>query len=104
MNIGIIGSGNMGSGLGKLWANKGHNIIFSYSRDPKKLDALADSTPNAKAGTPAEAAALSDVVLFSVRWSNVEDAVREAGPMQGKVLIDCTNPLTPDLTGLAVGH
>lgn len=104
MNIGIIGAGNMGSGLGKLWAQKGHRVIFSYSRDPEKLDALAKSNPNASAGTPAEAVKLSEVILLSVRWVAVEDAIKAAGPIQGKILIDCTNPLKPDLSDLAIGH
>jgi len=103
MNIGIIGSGNMGSGLGRLWADKGHKVMFSYSRDPEKLKTLAKSCPNASAGTPQEAVESSDIVLFSVRWANMEDAVRAAGRMQGKVVIDCTNPLRPDLSGLAIG-
>ncbi|RPI34779.1 MAG: hypothetical protein EHM54_09155 [Nitrospiraceae bacterium] len=40
MNIGIIGAGNIGSGLGKIWAKKGHKIIFSFSRNPEKLGSL----------------------------------------------------------------
>jgi predicted dinucleotide-binding enzyme len=104
MNIGIIGSGNMGGGLGKLWANKKHRIIFSYSRDPEKLKALSESSANVKTGTPAEATEESEVILLSVRWETVKDALKLAGPMEGKILIDCTNPLSPDMSELAVGH
>jgi predicted dinucleotide-binding enzyme len=104
MNIGIIGSGNMGSGLGRIWARRGHNIIFSFSRDPEKLAALAGSVPNAKSGTPKEAVKRSEAVLLSVRWENVKDALKAAGPLKGKIIIDCTNPLKPDRSGLAVGH
>lgn len=104
MNIGIIGSGNMGSGLGKIWAEKGHSIIFSFSRDAAKLEALARSVPNARAGAPREAAEQSDVVLFSVRWASVEQAIEAAGPLKGKILIDCTNPLTLDADALIVGR
>lgn len=104
MNIGIIGSGNMGSGLGRIWAIKGHSVIFSYSRSSEKLTTLASAIPNAKAGTPAEAVAQSDVVLLAVRWSNVPDALKQAGDLKGKVVIDCTNPLNPDMSGLALGH
>lgn len=104
MNIGIIGAGNIGCGLGKLWAKKGHKIIFSFSRNPEKLKSLSDAVENATAGSPADAARQSDVILFSVRWENVREALEAAGPLQGKIVIDCTNPLTSDLTGLAVGH
>lgn len=103
MKIGIIGSGNMGSGLGKIWGKKGHEIIFSYSRNQDKLKSLAASLPNATAGTPAEAAQ-AEVVLLSVRWSDVPDALKQAGPLNNKIIIDCTNPLKPDLSGLELGY
>ncbi len=103
MNIGIIGSGNLGSGLGKLWARKGHNVVFTYSRNPLKLKALARSVPNGRSATPKEASETCEVLLLSVGWSAVEGALGAAGPMEGKVLIDCTNPLTPDFSDLAIG-
>ena len=103
MNIGIIGSGKMGSGLGKLWAQKGHHVFFSFSRDLKKLAALAESSPGCRAGTPAETVAASEVVLLSTGWAAVEEALKAAGEIKNKIVIDCTNPLKPDLSGLAVG-
>jgi 8-hydroxy-5-deazaflavin:NADPH oxidoreductase len=66
MNIGIIGAGNMGSALGKIWAQKGHKLMFSYSRDPAKLEKIAQSIgSNAHVGTPTEAVQFADVVLLS---------------------------------------
>ncbi len=102
MNIAIIGSGKMGSGLGGIWAKKGHRIIFSYSRTPEKLEALAGAHPGASAASPAEAVRQSDLVLLSVPWSAIDDALGAAGPLDGKIVIDCTNPVTPDIE-LAVG-
>jgi NADPH-dependent F420 reductase len=104
MNIGIIGSGNVGSGLGKIWAQKGHKVIFSFSRNQEKLKALAVSDQNSSAGSPAEAVQQSEVLLLSVRWETVVEALKAAGPLQNKILIDCTNPLTPDFSELALGH
>lgn len=104
MNIAVIGCGKMGSGLGKIWAQKGHRVTFSFSRDMQKLKKFADSLPNAQAATPAEAVKQSDVVLLSVRWPNVEEAIGAAGTLEGKIVIDCTNPIKPDLSGLEIGH
>jgi len=104
MNIGIIGSGNVGTGLGKIWVQKGHRVMFSFSRDQEKLKALAAAGQNASSGSPAEAVRSSDVLLLSVRWENVVGALKAAGPLEDKILIDCTNPLKPDLSELAVGH
>jgi predicted dinucleotide-binding enzyme len=102
MNIAIVGSGKMGSGLGGIWAKKGHHVIFSYSRNPEKLEALARAHSGASAATPATAVQQSEVVLIAVRWSSIDDALKACGTLDGKIVIDCTNPITPDLE-LAVG-
>jgi predicted dinucleotide-binding enzyme len=104
MKIGIIGSGNVGSALGKIWASNGNEIMFS-SRHPVKLKGLAESIgKNACYGLPAEAAKYGEIVVLSVPWAQALDALKSAGSLKGKVLIDCTNPLKPDMSGLAVGH
>jgi 8-hydroxy-5-deazaflavin:NADPH oxidoreductase len=105
MNIGIIGAGNVGGTLGKRWARNGHRVVFA-SRDPqseKTREAVADSGANASAASNAEAAGASDVLLFSTPFNATEEAVRSAGNLAGKIVIDATNPLLPDLSGLALG-
>lgn len=104
MNIGIIGAGNMGSGLGKFWAQHGHKLMFSYSRDPEKLKQIAAAIGhNATVGTPTEAVQFADVVLLSVPYGAIEDALNAAGSLEGKILLSCVNALLPDLSGMAVG-
>ncbi len=104
MKIGIFGSGNVGSALGKIWVNNGHEIMFS-SRHPENLKGLVESIgKNACFGLPAEAARYGEVVVLSVPWTQAADALKSAGSLKGKVLIDCTNPLKRDMSGLAVGY
>jgi 8-hydroxy-5-deazaflavin:NADPH oxidoreductase len=104
MNIGIIGAGNMGSGLGKLWAQNGHQLMFSYSRDTTKLEKIAQEIgTNASVGTPAEALQFADVVLLSVPYGAVQDALKAAGSLDGKILFSIVNALLPDMSGMAVG-
>lgn len=104
LNIGIIGSGNMGSSLGKIWANNGHKVMFSYSRDWGKLKALAESIgSNAQIGTPAEAVQFARVVLLAVPWSAIDDALQATGSLEDKVLISCVSPFKPDFEGKTVG-
>ncbi len=104
MKIAVLGTGNMGSGLGKRWAEKGHSVRFG-SRDPAKAKELASSVGhNASAASVAEAAKFGDAVLLAVPWSGVADTLAAAGSLKGKLLIDCTNPLTPDFMDLVVGH
>ncbi len=82
MKIGIIGSGNVGKALGEAWVKKGHQVLFSFSRDFHKLrDYAAGLGRNASAGTPAEAVKSGEVVLFAPPWPAVEDALRAAGPL-----------------------
>ena len=103
MKIGIIGSGNVGSALGKIWGKNGHEIRFS-SRNPEKLKDLAESIgKNASYGLPVEAAKFGEVIVLAVPWGQAENAIKSAGSLEGKILIDCTNPLKPDYSGLAVG-
>ena len=105
MRIAILGSGTMGSVLGRLFASAGHSVTYSFSRDPRKLARLAKSSgPRARAASPADAVRDADVVVLTVLWRHVSGVLRSAGNLRGKVLIDCTNPLTPSDDALAVGH
>jgi len=105
MRIAILGSGNMGSALGHLFASAGHVVTYSFSRDPAKLERLAKSSgPRARAASPADAVRDVDVVVLAVLWQHVPHVLRSAGSLRGKVLIDCTNPLTLSDDALAVGH
>ncbi len=105
MQIGIIGAGNVGRALGEGWLRAGHQVLFSGSREPRRLQDLAASLgANARAGTPAEAARFGEVIVLAVPWSAADDALRDAGPLTGKIVVDCTNPLKADLSGLAIGH
>lgn len=104
MRIGILGSGLMGGKLGTIWARAGHDVTFSYSRKEASLVRLAREAGNgARAGTPAEAARDADVVLLAVHWSRVEDVLRQAGDLSGKVIVSCTLPMNDANTGLVVG-
>lgn len=102
MKIGIIGAGNMGSALGRIWASQGHEVMLSYSRDRTKLETLAQSM-NAKAGTVAEAVQFAEVVLLVVPWGAVQNAIASAGTMAGKTVISCINPIESDFSGLEIG-
>lgn len=105
MRIGILGSGLMGAKLGTLFARAGHEVVFSYSTSERKLERLAkEARGKARAGTPAEAAFASDVLLLAVHWSRVGDVLKKAGDLAGKVVISCSLPMTTNDRGLAVAR
>lgn len=93
MKISVIGAGNVGRALGTGWAKAGHSIIFGV-RDPNKPDvkALCAQT-GATAASPEDAAREGNVVVLALPWSVAENAVKSLGDLQGKIVMDCMNPL-----------
>jgi 8-hydroxy-5-deazaflavin:NADPH oxidoreductase len=109
MKIAIIGAGNVGGTLGAAWAQKaGHEIFFGV-RNPaaEKTQALvAKIDAKARAGAPAEAAAVADFIVLTTPWPQTEAAIRSMGNVNGKIILDATNPLArgPDGISLEIGH
>ena len=99
VKIAIIGAGNVGRALGGAW-RADHDVTYGVRspEDPKYADLDAPATTNEAA------VAGSDVVVLCTPWQGTEEAVKTCGDLSGKVLIDCTNPLTPDFSALEVGH
>src|SRR5688572_16548041 len=105
MRIGILGSGLMGGKLGRLFAKTGHEVVFSYARSPRKLTRLArEAGGRASAGTPREAAADADVLLLAVHWSRVNDVLKQAGDVSGKVIVSCSLPMNVSDTALVIAR
>jgi hypothetical protein len=103
MNLGIVGAGNVGGTLGRRFAELGHSVAFG-SRRPDSLEmAELARRPNVCVVSPYEAAQSAEVVILATPWPNTADALRSAGDLTGKIVLDCTNPLKPDLSGIATG-
>jgi len=95
----------MGGKLGTLFARAGHDVVFSYARTQGKLARLARAAgPNARAGTPADAAGGADAVLLAVHWSRVDDVLAQAGRLAGTVVVTCSLPMNADDTDLVLAH
>ena len=102
--IAMIGTGDVGSALGKNWSQRGHTIVYG-SRDPSResVQALVEATDgNASAKTPAEAVVGADVVVVAVPWAVGEEVVAGLGDLSGKIVIDPTNPRDVNEAGLSV--
>jgi NADPH-dependent F420 reductase len=105
MKIGIIGAGNIGGGLGRLLAARGHRVVFGV-RDAsagKITGLLAEIDGEAEATSITDAVTTADIVILAVPWPAAESVIREAGDLEGKILVDTTNPIAPGFE-LAVGH
>ena len=105
MRIGILGSGLMGGKLGTIFARAGHEVVFSYAHSPRKLQRLArEARGRARAGTPREAAKNADALLLAVHWSRVDDVLKQAGSVAGKVIVTCSLPMSADDSRLVVAR
>ena len=97
MNIGILGAGNIGANAARLFVKAGHDVQIANSRGPQSLTSLvAEIGPNAAAVSPEEAVAFGDVVLIAIPWIVKDEVIGEAGPYDGKIVIDAMNAYTED--------
>ncbi|HYM41388.1 MAG TPA: NADPH-dependent F420 reductase [Steroidobacteraceae bacterium] len=93
LKVGIIGAGEIGGTLARLWVAAGHEVLVS-SRHPDRLQGLVHSLgPKARAGTPREAAAFGEVVVVSVPYGALPEVGRDLkSELAGKVVLDTCNP------------
>ena len=91
--LGLVGSGNVGSNLGRVWSQKGYEVMFA-SKDLEADKRLAAQVGGkARAGTPQEAAAFGEVLVFAVPYGALPDLGKTLGTaLKGKVVIDACNP------------
>jgi predicted dinucleotide-binding enzyme len=88
LNIGFIGSGNIGQRLAVLGQTAGYAAIMSNSRGPDSLHDLADSL-GARAATVEEAMDQSDFAVFSIPFNRLREV--DPTPFEGKIVLDTTN-------------
>jgi 8-hydroxy-5-deazaflavin:NADPH oxidoreductase len=92
MRIGIVGAGRIGGNCATQFAKGGHEVKLTFARDQGRLESLASEIGDrASVGTPAEAAEFGEVVVFAVPWDTIDQALSEAGALEGKIVIDTTN-------------
>ena len=91
MRIGIIGTGKIGTAIARQLTRVGHEVVLANSRGPETLrDLAAELGANAEAGTVAQAAE-GELVVLAVPYAAVDETLRAAGPLDGRILIDVTN-------------
>ena len=89
MKIVILGKGNMGTPLAQLARAAGH-VVESFDSQSGYLAALTGA----------------DIVILATKYEQalaLADTPEVVAALDGKILVDVTNPLTPDYMGLTVG-
>jgi 8-hydroxy-5-deazaflavin:NADPH oxidoreductase len=100
MKIAIIGTGNVGAALGGSFSRAGHDVTFA-ARNAAKTEQVATQIGARAAATPRDAATGADIVVLAVPYPEALQLAGElSSQVRGKVLVDATNPLKADYSGL----
>jgi 8-hydroxy-5-deazaflavin:NADPH oxidoreductase len=91
--IAILGTGRIGGALARGLAARGQQVLMG-SRTPSGTDRTSI----------AQAASAAEIVVLATPFHAAQAVLAQAGDLSEKILIDCTNPFSPDRSGLAVGH
>lgn len=105
MKLGFIGIGNVGGALAVRLGARGHSI-FLGARDPGSEDArlLASKIgAHSSVHTVQEAVDRAEIIFLATPWSGTRELLAGIKGLEGKILVDCTNPLLPNLAGLEIG-
>lgn len=102
MKVAIIGSGSVGTALATSIIRAGHEVTIA-AKHPQRARAAAEASGATSADSNLAAVEGADVVILAVPYAGAaEDVATEiAGAVAGKTVIDTTNPMRPDFSGLA---
>ena len=102
MKIAVIGAGAVGSAVARAVTAAGHSAVITAS-DHNQARGVAAKVGGSAAASNAEAAREAELVVLAVPFPTVDQVAREiADAVRGKVVVDATNPLKGDYSGLAV--
>lgn len=97
MNVGVLGSGEVGKVLASGFLKHGHEVMVG-SRTPEKLADWVAANTGAKTGSFADAASFGQLIVLAVKGKAAHDALELAGEgnLAGKAVIDATNPIADE--------
>jgi predicted dinucleotide-binding enzyme len=104
MKIGIIGAGKMGTAFATRLAKAGHEIAITAKDYSHAAKAAAAAGGTARAVQPGEVTRGADLLILATPYAGAVDALRAAGELGRKTVVDISNPLKPDMSGLSLGY
>jgi 8-hydroxy-5-deazaflavin:NADPH oxidoreductase len=105
MKLGIVGSGKAGSALGAWAAKAGYQVAFTARNESHARDAAQHAGHNAKALPLRELIDESQMILLTLPYAEVKKVLSPMRAHLGrKIIVDVTNPITPDHKALVLGH
>jgi predicted dinucleotide-binding enzyme len=104
LKIGIIGAGNMGAAFARRLAEADHDIAITAGGLDQVRKVASEVGRRVRALPREELAEGTDLLILATPYSHSVDALRAVRHTDGKAVIDISNPLTEDMSGLVVGH
>jgi hypothetical protein len=100
MKIAVIGVGNVGGTLARRWSALGHEVVLGVQDPAGEKSRAAAAELGLIVTTSSEAARQADIVLLATPGGVAIEAAQACGDLTGKIVVDATNPLKPQLAGL----
>ena len=101
MKVAIIGAGNVGKALGTSMTRAGHEVTISAST-PESAEAAARVIGASPADSAADAVKDASIIILAIPYQAGGSVAAEiADRVSGRTIIDVTNPIRPDFSGLA---
>jgi len=104
MKVGVIGAGNMGSAFARRLSASGYEVLLTSRNIDEAKKVVTDVGEKARAVRIEQLAGEVDLIVAATPYQQQANALRAVGNAAGKVIIEISNPLTPDMSGLAIGH
>ena len=102
MDIVIVGAGNVGRALAGGWSKAGHKVTLAV-RNPGGSKAADLKSQGFDVAAISGAARTASLIVLAVPWNALRHVIEALGPLNGKIVVDTTNPLTANFE-LAIGH
>jgi 8-hydroxy-5-deazaflavin:NADPH oxidoreductase len=104
MKLAVIGSGNIGKAIGSWAAKVGYEVIFSAKNGANAAAAAQAAGNGATSASVERAVAAAELVLYAAPYGAAQEILSGVSDaLKGKVLIDASNALAADFSGLTIG-
>jgi 8-hydroxy-5-deazaflavin:NADPH oxidoreductase len=103
MKISILGPGNMGTALASLWSKKGHEIIFSQSKNQEKVNKLLKLIKGSSFENFKTAVTNADVIVITCQYEGLQEIFDYKLELKEKIILSCVSNLKPDFSANTIG-
>ncbi|WP_308993459.1 NAD(P)-binding domain-containing protein [Mariniflexile litorale] len=98
MQTAIIGTGKIGEAIAKKLIKAGHSVLLTNNKGAESLKDKAASLGNLAIPADISEVNQAEVLFLTVRWSHLQQVAADVPNLEGKILVDVTNPILDDMS------